>query len=160
MTVATIPWVDLYNALERGVVDGCWDMWSSLIEERHVEVIKYYTALDWIWSANNVVINKDNWNALPSDLKKVLVKAAKYAEAYIYEGHRRENPKLMKKVQESGVEIYYPTIEEREQFRLKANMPEIWEELCKPWLEKNYPGQNMTQKVLDELNRIHNSCSK
>jgi len=160
MTVETIPWADLYNALERGVVDGIWDTGSGLVGERHFEVMKYYTALDWAWGANNVVINKDKWDALPSDLKEVLSKAAKITEYYLYEGHRRGELELMKEAAENGVEIYYPTAEEREKFRLKANMPVIWEELCKPWLEKHYPGQNMTQKVLDELNRIHNMCLK
>ncbi len=25
---------------------------------------------------------------------------------------------------------------------------------CDPWLEKHFPGQNMSQKILDELERI------
>jgi C4-dicarboxylate-binding protein DctP len=161
MTVATIPWVDIYNALETGVVDGCWDTWPGVIEERHCEVIKYYTALDWLWGAENVVINKDKWDALPSDLKEALVKSAKYTEMYFYEVRRRLQNEYIRKVKEAGVEVYFPTSEEKEQFRLKSNMPIIWEELCAPWLEKSYPGQkDMSQKILDELNRIHNMCSE
>ena len=33
-------------------------------------------------------------------------------------------------------------------------MPAIWDELCKPWLDAHYPGQNMTQVIQDELDRI------
>ena len=160
MTLATIPWADLYNALERKVVDGCWDMWPSLVEERHFEVLKYYTALGMGWDANNVCVNKDKWDELPSDLQEVLFKAARIAELREYEVHRRADAEFMKIVAEGGVEIYYPTAEEREQFRVKANMPAIWEELCKPWFEKHYPGQNMTQKVLEELSQIHDMFAK
>ena len=44
-------------------------------------------------------------------------------------------------------------------FRQKSNTPAIWDELCKPWLEKKYPGQNMTQKLQDELKKIHEQVS-
>lgn len=47
------------------------------------------------------------------------------------------------------------TPQEREVFRKKANMPAVWNELCKPWLDKQYPGQNMTQKIQAELEKIH-----
>ena len=42
MTMETIPWAEMYNALSRGVVDGFWSMVPSLIDERHVEVLKCY----------------------------------------------------------------------------------------------------------------------
>jgi len=33
-------------------------------------------------------------------------------------------------------------------------MPVIWEELCDPWLDAKYPGQNMSKQIQDELDRI------
>jgi len=152
MTVETVPWGDLYNALAKGVVDGCWSMWPSLVEERHYEVMKYYTSLDWMWDANQVVINKDLWDGLPDDLKTAIQKAADEAEAHQYAIQERmavEFQDFLKK--QSSFEIYYPTEAERALFREKANVVSIWEELCTPWLEKNFPGQNMTQKILDGL---------
>ena len=156
MTVTTIPWADLYNALERGVVDGCWDLWGDIIEERHLEVLKHYTPLGWVWGNNNIVVNEEKWDKLPSDIQEALIKAGKAAEIREYEVHRRADANYQKIIADSGVEIYYPTSEEREVFRKKSNTPSIWEELCKPWLEKQYPGENMTQKIQDELERIHN----
>jgi C4-dicarboxylate-binding protein DctP len=156
MTVATIPWADLYNALERKVVDGCWSLWSSMVEERHFEVIKYYTGLDWAWGTNNIVINNELWSSLTPELQEAIFKAGEVAEIREYEVHRRADADFKKIITEGGTEIYYPTAEERELFREKANMPAVWEELCKPWLEEHYPEQNMTQKVQEELERIHN----
>jgi TRAP-type C4-dicarboxylate transport system substrate-binding protein len=46
----TIPWAELYNALSRGVVDGCWSMWPSLVEERHYEVLKHYSDVNFLWT--------------------------------------------------------------------------------------------------------------
>ena len=154
LTVATIPWSELYTALERKVVDGCWSYWSSMVEERHFEVLKYYTALNWSWGATNVVVNKKKWDQLPPELQEVMVKSGDIAEKYFYQIHSNSEGDFKKAIEKAGVEIYYPTQEERELFRKKANMPAVWEELCKSWLEKRYPNQNMTQKVLEELDRI------
>ena len=154
MTLQTIPWADLYNALERNVVDGSWNLWSPLVEERHYEVVKYYTALGFGFDAGNIAINRELWNKLPQDLQKAIFKAAKHAEERDYEAHRRADRLYQKKLMASGLEIYFPTPEEREMFRKKANMPQVWKELCDPWLEKHFPGQNMSKKILDELDRI------
>ncbi|WP_024822864.1 TRAP transporter substrate-binding protein [Aminobacterium sp. UBA5514] len=152
MTVETVPWGELYNALSRGVVDGCWSMWPSLVEERHYEVIKYYTSLDWCWDANQVVINKDLWEELPDDLKAAIEKAALEAEAHQYAIQERMAEEFQAFLKDQkNFEIYYPTDEERAAFREKANVLSIWNELCKPWLDKHYPGQNMTEKILAEL---------
>ncbi len=156
MTVETVAWSELYNALGRGVVDGCWSMWPSLIEERHYEVLEYYTSLDWMWDANQIAVNKEKWDALPEDIKDAVARAAEQAEIHQYELSRRAVREMQEQLaDEENFHIYYPTPEEREVFREKADMLSVWEELCKPWLEKHYPGQNMTQKILDELDRIH-----
>jgi len=155
MTVETVAWGELYNALSRGVVDGCWSMWPSLIEERHYEVLKYYTSLDWMWDGNQIAVNKEKWDALPQDIKDAITKAALIAEVHQYELARRAVREMQEQLaNEEGFEIYYPTVAERAAFRDKAEMLSIWEELCKPWLEKHYPGQNMTEKILLELDVI------
>ncbi|HEX76831.1 MAG TPA: TRAP transporter substrate-binding protein [Dehalococcoidia bacterium] len=154
LTLHTIPWAELYSALERGVVDMCWSLWPSLVEERHYEVLKYYTALGFGWDAGNIVMNRELWNGLPPDLQDAIMRAAKDAELRDAEAHRRVNTEYKHFLAEAGLQIYYPTAEERAVWRERANMPAIWEELCTPWLEKHYPGQNMTQKILDELDRI------
>jgi len=154
MTVATVPWSDLYNALERGVVDGCWSNWLSMVEMRHFEVLDYYTALDWAWGTSNVVVSKEAWDKLPSDIQEAIIKAGKVAEMRDYEVHRRAEIDYKRTITDGGVEIYYPTSEEKELLRKRANMAAVWEELCKPWLEKHYPGEDMTQKILDELEKV------
>jgi len=155
LTLHTLPWAEVYSALERGVVDMCWSLWGSLVEERHAEVLKYYTALDFGWDCNSLVMNKALWEKLPPDLKDAVIRAGKIAEERDFEAHRRADLVYMKKVAEMGVKIYRPTPEERELWRTRANMLAIWKELCDPWLEKHYPGQEMSKKTLAELDRIH-----
>ncbi len=156
MTMVTIPWADLYNALSRGVVDGCWSLWPSLKEERHFEVLKYYSDVNWAWDANNVVMNKELWDSLPDHLKEAINKAVDDASEYLITLQQGAQDDFIKFLSDQeGFEIIKLTPEEREVFREKARMSGIWEEICTPWLEKHYPGQNMTAKILDELQRIH-----
>jgi len=155
LTLHTIPYADVYNALDRGVIDGCWSLWPSLVDEKQHEVLKYVTALDWAWGVGAIVVNKEKWDSLPEELQDAIIRAGKVARVESYENGIRLDAKFIKAlVDGETTEVYFPTSEERTLFREKSNMLAVWEELCEPWLEKTYPGENMTQKVIDELNRI------
>ena len=150
----TIPWSDLYQALQTGVVDGCWNIWPSLVQERHYEVIKYYTPLNFGWDTNNVVMNEELYNSLPADLQDAIHLASLRAEEQNYEAIQRSVLPSIQAVEAAGVEVYWISDEERAVFREAANMSGIWDELCKPWLDQHYPGQDMTKIIQDELDRI------
>ena len=160
MTLQTIPWGDVYDALSKGVVDGMWSMWPSLVDERHGEVLKYYSDVNFLWDTNNVVVNKEVWEKLPQDLKDAVNKAALEVETKLYEKQQAIEADYKQKLAAMKTfQITALTPEQRDAFRQKSNMPAVWDELCKPWLEKKYPGQNMTQKLQDELKKIHEQVS-
>jgi C4-dicarboxylate-binding protein DctP len=154
MTLHTIPWADIYNALQTGVVDGAWSLWPSLVEERHYEVLKYYTDLAWGWDASNITMNLKLWGRLPQDVKDALMRAGKEAEARDMREVKAGIEGNKQKIRAAGLEIYYPTPAEREAFRQKASMPAVWKELAAPWLDKRYPGQNMTEKLMADLSKV------
>jgi len=154
LTFETIPWADVYGALERGVIDQVWDMWPTLIEERHFEVLQYFTDLNWVWDGVNIGMNRELWDSLPGDLQEAIMRASSDAAMRDMEFYRRACIMAKEFLVASGLEIYYLTPAERAVWREKSNMPAIWDELCKPWLDEHYPGQNMTQQMLDELARI------
>jgi len=160
MTMETLPWADVYNALEKGVMDGIWTTFASLIEERHYEVLKYFTDLRHTHDVSAICINKEIWDKLPDDLKTAIEKAAKIAEERDYEVHRRSEVEFRKTLLDKGVEIYTPTNEELSLWIEKANVPAIWEQVAKPWLDKAFPGENIVEKILDELNKIHKFVGK
>jgi TRAP-type C4-dicarboxylate transport system substrate-binding protein len=151
MTVVTLPWSDLYSALSRGVVDGNWTMWPSLVDERHYEVLKYYSDLNFGWDNNSIVINKDIWEKLPEDLQSIVSKISAEAQAYSNKLHREAESGYIAKVKDSDCEVVVLTDEERAAFRKDSNMPAVWKELCDPWLEKHFPGQNMSEKIQQQL---------
>ena len=154
MTLETIPWSELYNALSRKVVDGCWSTLSLMVAERQYEVMKYYTDLGFCWDAAQVLVNKKNWDKLPDDIKEAVEKASRVAELHLLEVSRNSTIQDRYTLMEKGLEIYTPTSAELEVFFEKSNVNGIWEELAKPWLDKAFPGENMTQVVQEELKKI------
>lgn len=160
MTLQTIPWADVYNALQTGVVDGCWTQYAYLVEMRQFEVMKYYTDLDWVWDACNITMNRKLWDKIPQDLKDAIMKAGREAEERDIKAYKKATEEYRKQVEASGLQVYDIKPAEREVFRQKANMPALWKELATPWLDKRYPGQNMTEKIRDELEKISRSVKR
>ncbi len=161
MTLATLPWSEVYNALSRGVVDGCWSMWPSLIDERHYEVLKYYSDFNFCWDNQNVAINKEIWDKLPQDLKDAVSKAAAEAQIMADKIHKEAEAEYISTLEkEKDFTIVRLTTEERNALRKASNVEAIWKELCDPWLEKTYPGENMSQKLRAELDKIRTEVQK
>ena len=155
MILTTLPWSEIYNALSRGVVDGCWTMWPSLVDERHYEVMKHYSDVNFAWDNQNVAINKKIWDALPADLKAGVTKAAIEAQAYVNDLHRKAEADYIKRLeQEKGFTITRLTDAERDALRQASNVAPIWKELCEPWLEKHFPGKNMSAKLQQDLDDV------
>jgi TRAP-type transport system periplasmic protein len=76
---------DVYESMRRGVIDGIMGPVEQLRGWKTADLVKYVTAC-WdvgIGSAFYVIMNKDRWNALPPDIKKIFDDvSAEYAEKY------------------------------------------------------------------------------
>ncbi len=159
MILETLPWSEIYNALSRGVFDGCWDMWVSLIDERHCEVMKHFLDLGFGWDSNNIIINKELWDDLEPKYQEAVMKAAQFAQDAMDDLYENAQNEYIKKLEAMpDFKITYLTPEERAVWRERANMAEGWKEFCDPWLEKHWPGQKMSEKIRAELDRIRVEC--
>ena len=155
MTLETIPWADVYNGLERGVIDGCWAAYGHLVDARIGEVVDYYTELGLGWDANSVCINLELWNELPADLQDAITRAGMRAQERDLQAERLNNFVYKEWIlNNTDIEVTVLTPEQRAVFRDKADMPSVWAEVVTPWLDENYPGQDMTTALLDDLDYI------
>lgn len=63
---------DAYTALERGMVDGRFNLYESMVIFRNMEVTKYRTNnINFYVLGSIAVMNKKTWNKLPEDIKKL-----------------------------------------------------------------------------------------
>jgi TRAP-type C4-dicarboxylate transport system substrate-binding protein len=161
MTLQTLPWSEIYNGLSRGVIDGNWTMWPSLVDERHAEVSKYFSDINFAWDNQNVAINKEVWDELPKDLQDAVSQAAEESQIYSNKLHREAEDGYINTLEKmDGFTIVRLTEGERDALREASNVKAIWSELADPWLEKAFPGQNMSSKLQKQLAEINESASQ
>ncbi|MEN2752473.1 TRAP transporter substrate-binding protein [Psychrobacter sp. FBL11] len=67
-----LPATDIYTSLQRGVVDGLSFPWEAMETFKLNELTKYHTNMPFYSSALMVTMNKDKYEGLPEDLKKVV----------------------------------------------------------------------------------------
>jgi TRAP-type C4-dicarboxylate transport system substrate-binding protein len=158
MTMETIPWSELYNALSRKVIDGCWGTIGLIVAERQYEVLKYYSDIGFMMDAAQILINKDLWESLPDDVKAAIEKASIECMAAQLKAQMDEEISQVEIMKKNGMIFYVPTPEEKDVFIKASNVEEIWNEQVKPWLEKAYPGENKSQELLKELESIRKSA--
>ncbi len=126
-----IAWLELYNALQTGVVDGQENSAATILGGSLQEVQKFYT-IDEHLLGSAMIVTSEKWlKSLPADLQTAILEAGKIAE-YAARGTSRANDSLaLEAVQKAGVQIYYPNAAEKATFKAATQQPVI------DWLKKN-----------------------
>lgn len=121
-----VPGGEIYMALKLGTFDAATYSVDAIRGFKWNEVIKYYILPYWCdWYFGDVVINKDAWNKLPDDLKKILKEAmANYGKAnkVIYE---KEMKIVVDNAKQLGYEVITMPDTEVAKIR-KAAIEKIW----------------------------------
>lgn len=116
----TLPGSEVYQALERGVVDGAeFSMPSTDIGMGFQEVTDYWQSPGWHQpgSLNGIMFGKDVWEGLTDQQRAVLEVAAKANTLWTMSYYERTSTEAVKKFQESGTEV--TTLSDEELARLQ-----------------------------------------
>jgi len=83
----SLPTTDWYTSLERGLLEGLWNNWSSIYETKCYTFTKYHTVFPSgiNMGQTQVVMNLDVWNKLPSDIQQVFEDLSLWATETIRE---------------------------------------------------------------------------
>jgi TRAP-type C4-dicarboxylate transport system substrate-binding protein len=123
----TIPMVEVYDSLQRGLLDGFLGPFSVLRGYKLVEVITNLTVADVFVATSVLVMNQRAWDSLPNDLQKTLeeLTGSRMAEenGKVYDKHAMLGVEDAKK---AGTEIY----------RFPPEQMEILKQRFKPFNEK------------------------
>lgn len=105
-SVGAIPQVmafsEVYQALQTGVVDGTENPPSNLYTQKMHEVQKYITMSNHGYLGYAVLVNKNFWMGLPSDIRNILEGAMKDATVYANNVAKKDNDDAMAAVRKSG----------------------------------------------------------
>ncbi|HVJ51812.1 MAG TPA: TRAP transporter substrate-binding protein [Aliidongia sp.] len=97
-----LPFSDVYQALQTGVVDGSENTPSNMYTQKHFEVQKYGTISNHGYIGYAVIVNKKFWDGLPADIRGQLEKAMADATAYTNELSQKENDDALAAMKASG----------------------------------------------------------
>ncbi|MDD9723428.1 TRAP transporter substrate-binding protein DctP [Sulfitobacter sp. PR48] len=140
---------EIYQALQRGTIDGCMTGPSSVLGRKLYEVTKYGTnaamiRLPWVCSASAMW-----WDTLPKDVRAAVSAAAMVAKEASREQCRADNEQVAEELRAKGMEITDPSPEERQ----------AWAAASKPvlndYLAKNGAEGEAILSAVAEANAAH-----
>lgn len=113
-----MPFSEVYQALQTGVVDGTENPISNFYTQKMHEVQKYMTITDHGYLGYAVIVNKKFWDGLPADIRTQLDAAMKEATDYANDIAKASNEKDLESVKASGkTEVTTLTVEQRAAFK-------------------------------------------
>jgi tripartite ATP-independent transporter DctP family solute receptor len=134
-----IAWMELYSALQTGVVDGYENVPVSMIEMSFYEVMKFYTLNKHTAGLVMIATNEKFMKSLPSDLRKAFLKAGEEAAIAQKKAAVKLDTLSLQMMKEKGVKVYEPTPAEMK----------LWVKTREPAL--NWLRQTVDAKLVDDL---------
>ncbi len=118
-----LPFSEVYQALQTGVVDGVENTPSNIYTQKMHEVQKHLTVSDHGYIGYAVIVNKRFWDGLPADIRTSLEGAMKEATKYANSLAQRDNDEALEAIRKTGkTAVYKLTEAERAEWR-KAMLP-------------------------------------
>jgi TRAP-type transport system periplasmic protein len=144
-----MPMPDVYDAGQKGVIDGMGNVFAAIGTYKLYEVFKYWTDVSTYVSGFEVIMNKETWASLPPDVQQGIMSVSGMAGAE-FAGEAGWGKDVQTEVEEVMQKQGY----KMERIGLEASEIDNWKTIAgKPlwnkWVDemksKNLPGQ----KVLD-----------
>jgi C4-dicarboxylate-binding protein DctP len=102
-----LPFSEVYQALQTGVVDGSENTASNIYTQKMNEVQKYVTVSNHGYIGYAVIVNKKFWDGLPADIRTQLEGAMKEATKYANTIAQKENDDALAAIRKTGKTTVY-----------------------------------------------------
>ncbi|MEE4355989.1 MAG: TRAP transporter substrate-binding protein [Desulfococcaceae bacterium] len=141
-----MPMSETPEALQKGVVQGLFSSLEVMKDLKFAEICKYITITDTVIYPFAVVMNRDRWNALPDDVKKIMdelgPEQARWTGEYM-DNHVMESVAWSR--QKQGVEILQLSAEE------KGNWDALLQPITDKWIAdakaQGFPAESIVKDI-------------
>lgn len=147
-----IPWLEVYSALQTGVVDGAELPIIGTLQQNLQEVLKYATIDQHVYSLVFIVVNEDWFQALPDDLREAVTIAGRQASVAGRGVSQALVGDVIEEFRKRGVEITTSSPEQIAAFREVAQ-PKVIE-----WMVGQF-GQDEVDAFLAAVEEAENALS-
>ncbi|GAX88559.1 TRAP transporter substrate-binding protein [Effusibacillus lacus] len=101
---------EVYLSLQQGVVDGADTSPDQFVEDKFIEVSKYYNKTKVHYLPALLIISKAKWDKLTPDQQKVLQEAANEALKYGIDYYKKAYDDSIEKMKKAGVQVTEPDL--------------------------------------------------
>jgi C4-dicarboxylate-binding protein DctP len=113
-----MPFSEVYQAMQSGVVDGTENILSSYTSQKYYEVQKHLTLTNHTHTGYALIVNKKFWDGLAPDLQAVLTSAVKQSTEYEAHLVAQENKDALAELKATGkIQVLDLTPAERDVWR-------------------------------------------
>lgn len=152
-----IPVPELYEALQRGTVDGTLISFVSAQSHKLDEVIKHATrGVNVSGGVFGYVINENTWQKLPKDVQDAMTTASKEALANLAKVMDDSEKQAIESFQKKGIQVYELSAEEQKKW-IEAQKP-VTDAWIKTMEEKNLPGKTVLESLLSKAQEVRKTA--
>lgn len=155
MEPLVLPLSELFEAVDRGVVDGAeWTVYLTDVLSMY-EIIKSFAITDsGMVTGNYVFMSADKWDALPPQAQDVILEvSAEHDQRYARELMELEE-ELLEKFRNEGVDVFQLSDEDSNRLR------EAGEEAADEWLEDMEADGHAVRETVDQFNDLMAQCEQ
>ncbi|MCM3397458.1 TRAP transporter substrate-binding protein [Oceanobacillus profundus] len=124
-----VAWSEVFTALQQGTVEGEGNSYSLLWDSKHQEVLNYATEVNYNYSSDIVVMNKDKFDALSKEYQDIIMEAGLEATEWQRDLANEREDEAKQQFIDYGIEIYEPT--EKEMKIWKQTAEPVWDQFVK-----------------------------
>lgn len=125
---ATVPWAELYTALQTGVVDGYVGSSPTSAVDNFLDVVETWVNFQDHFTMAFFIMNEEAWSGLSAEDQQVITEVASEISAERFDDVREADQAAIDELEANGAKIVTFTDEERQQM-IAAVREDVWPEL-------------------------------
>jgi len=150
----SVPWDDVYMALQTGTIDGCFTNYDGLHMKKFDEVAPNLLVSKELWFAMPFIhnVNLNYWKGLPKDIQEGILKACQTTEQMFAKVYDEAFDKIMATQKAAGYKV---TVMSKEDV-LKWENPSELDKVQKQWVEEAVAaGMKTGPAVMEKMKEFH-----
>jgi TRAP-type transport system periplasmic protein len=153
-TPVTIPMPQVYENLQKGVIDGLTSPCEAILGFRFYELATNYTLVPTTCVSQELIMNKKSWERLPADIQQQIMSVSGENAAIRYGGgvfdRAREQLPMICKKNGYTMNTYTPPQSEIDRWTEVAGKP-LWQQWVKTMEGRGYKSAAKIQKTAIQL---------
>lgn len=142
-----ISWSEVFTSLQQGTVDGEGNSYSLLWDSKHQEVLTHATEVNYNYSSDIVVMNKEIFKDLTEEEQEIIMESGQEAMEWQRQVANEREAEAKQQFIDFGVEVYEPTEEEMMEWKQASEV--VWD----TYVREGYAEPEYVDIILETLGK-------